>query len=40
MNNMSDSSMIDNLVKKYQELKNEIGKIIIGQDKNLEKNIC
>lgn len=25
--------MIDNLVKKYQELKNEIGKIIIGQDK-------
>jgi MoxR-like ATPase len=33
MNNMSDSSMIDNLVKKYQELKNEIGKIIIGQDK-------
>ena len=33
MNNISDSLMIDNLVKKYQELKNEIGKIIIGQDK-------
>ena len=33
MSNMSDSEMIDGLVKKYQELKSEIGKIIIGQDK-------
>ena len=33
MNTMSDSAVIDSLVKKYQELKGEIGKIIIGQDK-------
>ena len=33
MNTLSDSAIIDNLVKKYQELKSEIGKIIIGQDK-------
>lgn len=33
MNTMSDSAVIDSLVKKYQELKSEIGKIIIGQDK-------
>lgn len=33
MNTLSDSALIDNLVKKYQELKSEIGKIIIGQDK-------
>ena len=36
MNSVSDSLMIDNLVKKYQELKNEIGKIIIGQDKVID----
>lgn len=33
MNTLSDSAVIDSLVKKYQELKAEIGKIIIGQDK-------
>lgn len=33
MNTLSDSAIIDSLVKKYQELKAEIGKIIIGQDK-------
>ena len=33
MNTLSDSAIIDCLVKKYQELKSEIGKIIIGQDK-------
>ena len=33
MNTLSDSAIVDSLVKKYQELKAEIGKIIIGQDK-------
>ena len=33
MNTLSDSAIVDSLVKKYQELKDEIGKIIIGQDK-------
>ena len=33
MNTLSDSAIVDSLVNKYQELKDEIGKIIIGQDK-------
>lgn len=33
MNTLSDSAIVDSLVEKYQELKAEIGKIIIGQDK-------
>ena len=30
---MSDVAAIDNLVKKHQDLKREIAKIIIGQEK-------
>lgn len=33
MNTVSDSAVIDSLVNKYHELKKEIGKVIIGQDK-------
>lgn len=34
---MSDVTAIDNLVKKHQELKKEIAKIIIGQDEVIDR---
>ncbi|MEP5132140.1 AAA family ATPase, partial [Nonlabens ulvanivorans] len=34
---MSDVTAIDNLVKKHQELKKEIAKIIIGQDEVIDQ---
>lgn len=34
---MSDVTAVDNLVKKHQELKNEIAKVIVGQEKVIEQ---
>ncbi len=34
---MSDVAAIDNLVKKHKELKKEIGKVIIGQERVIDE---